>query len=111
MNEFEKLLQSKIGISRAVQELLGHYIMLERYFLSESVSKAVAMDTTVEGSLTSSVVDDVFFLVKKSIRLFPPYLIFRLHCNFIELYFILDEASPAVAWIAYVLLSITLAPS
>ena len=70
MNEFEKLLQSKIGISRAVQELLGHYIMLERYFLSESVSKAVAMDTTVEGSLTSSVVDDVFFLVKKSIRLF-----------------------------------------
>nr|CAG4636851.1 EOG090X02VY [Ceriodaphnia reticulata]SVE72827.1 EOG090X02VY [Ceriodaphnia reticulata] len=68
INEFEKLLQSKIGISRAVQELLGHYIMLERYFLSESVSKAVAMDTAVEGSLTSSVVDDVFFLVKKSIR-------------------------------------------
>jgi hypothetical protein len=70
MNEFEKLLQSKIGINRAVQELLGHYIMLERYFLSESVSKAVAMDTAVEGSLTSSVVDDVFFLVKKSIRYF-----------------------------------------
>nr|SVE74075.1 EOG090X02VY [Daphnia barbata] len=68
LNEFEKLLQSKSGINRAVQELLGHYIMLERYFLSESVSKAVAMDTAVEGSLTSSIVDDVFFLVKKSIR-------------------------------------------
>lgn len=69
MNEFEKLLQSKCGISRGVQELLGHYILLERYFLSESVSKAVAMNTTMEGSLTSSIVDDVFFLVKKSIRL------------------------------------------
>ncbi|XP_032781515.2 conserved oligomeric Golgi complex subunit 4 isoform X1 [Daphnia magna] len=68
MNEFEKLLQNKTGINRAVQELLGHYIMLERYFLVESVSKAVAMDTAVEGSLTSSIVDDVFFLVKKSIR-------------------------------------------
>nr|SVE80009.1 EOG090X02VY [Daphnia magna] len=68
MNEFEKLLQNKTGINRAVQELLGHYIMLERYFLVGSVSKAVAMDTAVEGSLTSSIVDDVFFLVKKSIR-------------------------------------------
>lgn len=68
MNQFEKLLYSKNGINRAVQELLGHYIMLERYFLAESVSKAVAMDTAVEGSLTSSIVDDVFFLVKKSIR-------------------------------------------
>nr|CAG4650816.1 EOG090X02VY [Simocephalus serrulatus]SVE94130.1 EOG090X02VY [Simocephalus serrulatus] len=68
MNEFEKLLQSKSSISRTVQELLGDYIMLERYFLSESVSKAVTMDTTMEGSLTSSIVDDVFFLVKKSIR-------------------------------------------
>ena len=68
VKEFEKLLLSKTGISRAMQELLGHYILLERYFLSESVSKAVAMDTTIEGSLTSSIVDDVFFLVKKSIR-------------------------------------------
>nr|CAG4641537.1 EOG090X02VY [Eurycercus lamellatus] len=69
MNQLEKLLLSKSGISRAVQELLGQYIMLERYFLSESVSKAVAMDTTLDAtSLTSSIVDDVFFLVKKSIR-------------------------------------------
>ena len=52
-----------------MQELLGQYIMLERYFLQEQVAKAVAMDTTLDPSaLTSSVVDDVFFLVKKSIR-------------------------------------------
>nr|CAG4649171.1 EOG090X02VY [Scapholeberis mucronata]SVE93508.1 EOG090X02VY [Scapholeberis mucronata] len=68
MNEFEKLLESKNGIRHGVQELLGHYIMLERFFLSESVSKAIVMDRAIENSLTSSVVDDVFFLVKKCIR-------------------------------------------
>ena len=68
MNQLEKLLQSKTSISSAIQEILGHYIMLERYFLSESVSKAVEMDVTSDSSLTSSIVDDVFFLVKKSIR-------------------------------------------
>ena len=68
MNQLEKLLQSKTSISSAIQEILGHYIMLERYFLSESVSKAVEMDVTADSSLTSSIVDDVFFLVKKSIR-------------------------------------------
>ena len=70
MKEFEKMLESKFGVKHGVQELLGNYIMLERYFLSESVSKAIAMDSPIDGSLTSSVVDDVFFLVKKSIRFF-----------------------------------------
>lgn len=69
MNQLEKLLQVKNGISHSMQELLGHYIMLEAYFLKESVSKAVSMDTVLEPTaLTSSIVDDVFFLVKKSIR-------------------------------------------
>ena len=68
-DQLEKMLSSKTGISRSIQELLGSYITLERYFLTESVSKAVAMDTTLDASaLTSSIVDDVFFLVKKSIR-------------------------------------------
>lgn len=75
MNQLEKLLQVKNGISHSMQELLGHYIMLEAYFLKESVSKAVSMDTVLEPTaLTSSIVDDVFFLVKKSIRF---HLIFK----------------------------------
>ena len=61
-------MHSKTSISSAIQDLLGQYISLERYFLSESVSKAVEMDVTPDSSLTSSIVDDVFFLVKKSIR-------------------------------------------
>lgn len=67
--EIEKLLMRETSLSHTMQELLGYYVIMERYFLAESVSKAVAMDTVVDASsLTSSVVDDVFFLVKKSIR-------------------------------------------
>jgi len=69
MNHLEKLLMTRNGISHSMQGLLGEYIMLEAYFLTESVSKAVAMDTVLDSTaLTSSIVDDVFFLVKKSIR-------------------------------------------
>lgn len=80
MNQMENLLQKKTGIGRAMQELLGKYIMLERYFLSEQVAKAVAMDSTLDSSaLTSSVVDDVFFLVKKSIRFVANSYLFNLN--------------------------------
>nr|CAG4651667.1 EOG090X02VY [Triops cancriformis] len=66
--EMEVLLQSKVGLSRAVQELMGQYILLEQYFMSETVAKAVELDTLMEDSLISSIVDDVFFIVKKCIR-------------------------------------------
>ena len=36
--------------------------------MTECISKAVRLDTLEEGSLTSSMVDDVFFIVKKCIR-------------------------------------------
>jgi hypothetical protein len=51
-----------------MQELLGNYLLLERYFMEESVKKAVAMDAVEEGSYTSSMVDDIFFIVRKCIR-------------------------------------------
>nr|CAG4643799.1 EOG090X02VY [Lepidurus arcticus] len=68
MAQLEVLLQSKVGLSRAVQELMGQYILLERYFMSETVAKAVELDSLMEDSLISSIVDDVFFIVKKCIR-------------------------------------------
>ena len=84
MTRLEKLLQVKNGISHSMQELLGQYIMLEAYFLRESVSKAVDMDTILEPTaLTSSIVDDVFFLVKKSIR-FHLALDYLLICRLIN---------------------------
>ncbi|XP_072403727.1 conserved oligomeric Golgi complex subunit 4 isoform X2 [Chiloscyllium punctatum] len=54
-------------LSRNMQELIGYYITMEEYFMREMVNKAVAMDVCEKGQLTSSMVDDVFFIVKKSI--------------------------------------------
>lgn len=39
-----------------------------RYFIEESVIKAIALDTHETGQLNSSMVDDVFFILRKSIR-------------------------------------------
>lgn len=51
-----------------MQELLGAYLALERYFLEESVNKAIGMDVLDQEQQTSSMVDDVFFIVKKCVR-------------------------------------------
>lgn len=51
-----------------MQELLGTYLALERYFLEESVNKALGMDTLEPDQQTSSMVDDVFFIVQKCVR-------------------------------------------
>ncbi len=64
----DALLAAPNGISRSVQELLGHYVALENYFLRESVQKAAALDAPADDAgLTGSVVDEVFFLVKMSV--------------------------------------------
>nr|CAD7453185.1 unnamed protein product [Timema tahoe] len=67
VTELETTLQGS-ELCHRMQELLSHYFLLERYFMEGSVRKAVDMDSLEEGSLTSSMVDDVFFIVRKSIR-------------------------------------------
>ncbi|XP_059366242.1 conserved oligomeric Golgi complex subunit 4-like [Carassius carassius] len=62
----EQLLKN-CQLSRAMQELIGYYIPMEEYYMRESVNKAVAMDTAEVGQLSSSMVDDVFYIVKKCI--------------------------------------------
>lgn len=86
-------------LCRGVQELTGRYLEFERYYMEESIKKAVLMDAIVDdddggpgdrdggpgssgpgpagregraddgqaGPLTSSVVDDVFFIVRKCV--------------------------------------------
>ncbi|CAG2061230.1 unnamed protein product [Timema podura] len=66
VTELETTLQGS-ELCHRMQELLSHYFLLERYFMEGSVRKAVDMDSLEEGSLTSSMVDDVFFIVRKSI--------------------------------------------
>ncbi|XP_067651434.1 conserved oligomeric Golgi complex subunit 4-like [Haliotis asinina] len=59
---------SSCDLSRLMQELIGSYIMMEEYFMREMMLKAVNMDTLEDGAQTSSMVDDAFFIVKKSVR-------------------------------------------
>lgn len=66
-----KLFEDALGksdLSRKMQELLGVYLLFESYFMEESVLKAIALDTFETGQQCSSMVDDVFFIIKKSIR-------------------------------------------
>lgn len=51
-----------------MQELLGTYLSLERYFMEESVNKAIGMDALEPDQRSSSMVDDAFFIVKKCIK-------------------------------------------
>jgi hypothetical protein len=51
-----------------IQELIGQYSILENYFMTENIYKAIQMDDIKKNSLTSSVVDDVFFIIKKCIK-------------------------------------------
>lgn len=65
--KLEKLVTT-CGLSRRMQELLNQYVAMEEYFMHESVLKAIKMDTLEDVNLTSSMVDDVFFVVQKCIR-------------------------------------------
>uniref|UniRef100_A0AC35G8L6 Conserved oligomeric Golgi complex subunit 4 n=1 Tax=Panagrolaimus sp. PS1159 TaxID=55785 RepID=A0AC35G8L6_9BILA len=58
--------RSKLGMR--MQEILGNYVMMEQYYMLESVSKALEMEDSEENSLTTSILDDVFFIVRKCIR-------------------------------------------
>ena len=59
---------TKSQLSTQMQDLLGTYLLFERYFMEESVIKGIALDAYETGQLTSSMVDDIFFIVRKCIR-------------------------------------------
>ncbi|KAL0894360.1 hypothetical protein ABMA27_012984 [Loxostege sticticalis] len=63
----EKII-AECDLMRAAQDLLGHYLALERYFLEENVNKALKMATPQTGATQSSLVDDIFFIARKAIR-------------------------------------------
>uniref|UniRef100_A0A5S6PZH5 Conserved oligomeric Golgi complex subunit 4 n=1 Tax=Trichuris muris TaxID=70415 RepID=A0A5S6PZH5_TRIMR len=55
-------------LCRKVQELLGLYILMEEYYMRESILKALRLEYRDDDALCSSIVDDVFFIVRKCIR-------------------------------------------
>ena len=66
-NDFELVIKNS-ELACSMQELLGAYLALERYFMEESVKKAIGMDALDQDQQTSSMVDDSFFIVKSCIR-------------------------------------------
>ncbi|XP_067617245.1 conserved oligomeric Golgi complex subunit 4 [Eurosta solidaginis] len=73
-NEKERQIQrlqsllNNSDLSRQMQELLSTYILFERHFIEESIHKAIALDTFEGGQQCSSMVDDVFYILRKCIR-------------------------------------------
>uniref|UniRef100_A0A8D7ZZH9 Conserved oligomeric Golgi complex subunit 4 n=1 Tax=Culex pipiens TaxID=7175 RepID=A0A8D7ZZH9_CULPI len=67
LNELNEILQ-KSRLSTQMQEVLGTYLLFERYFMEESVLKAIALDNLEQGQQCSSMLDDVFFIIRKCIR-------------------------------------------
>ena len=60
---------SQSGLCTAMHDLLADYILLEDYFMSRNIQKAMDGDSvSAPQQLTSMMLDDVFFLLKKCIQ-------------------------------------------
>ncbi|CAK0785054.1 hypothetical protein CVIRNUC_008259 [Coccomyxa viridis] len=53
------------AFNMAVRELVSYYMALEEFYLEENVEKAIAIDEWSPDALTTSMVDDVFFVLQK----------------------------------------------
>ncbi|CAL5229024.1 g12271 [Coccomyxa viridis] len=53
------------AFNMAVRELVSYYMALEEFYLEENVEKAIAIDEWSPDALTTSMVDDVFFILQK----------------------------------------------
>jgi hypothetical protein len=50
------------------KDLTGFYVILEEFFMVENIRKAIRIDEPVPDGLTTSMVDDVFFLLQSCCR-------------------------------------------
>ncbi|KPI98459.1 Conserved oligomeric Golgi complex subunit 4 [Papilio xuthus] len=76
MESVEKLI-AESDTTRTAQDILSHYLELERFFLEESVSKALRLSSAQAAlaaqaaggqAAPANLVDDVFFIARKVIR-------------------------------------------
>lgn len=56
------------SFSKVVQDVTGFYVILEGFFMVENVRKAISIDEHVPDSLTTSMVDDVFYVLQSCLR-------------------------------------------
>ena len=67
LQDFHVWIQSS-ELSRSVQEVIGYYIVVEEFYMRESISKAIQLDIFEEGGFTSSMTDDIFFILRQCIK-------------------------------------------
>ncbi|KAG7558000.1 Pentatricopeptide repeat [Arabidopsis suecica] len=53
---------------KVIQDVTGFYVILEGFFMVENVRKAIRIDEHVPDSLTTSMVDDVFYVLQSCLR-------------------------------------------
>ncbi|XP_057464024.1 conserved oligomeric Golgi complex subunit 4-like [Actinidia eriantha] len=56
------------NFSKVVQDITGYYVILEGFFMMENVRKAITIDEHVPDSLSTSMVDDVFYVLQSCCR-------------------------------------------
>ncbi|XP_071736060.1 conserved oligomeric Golgi complex subunit 4-like [Rutidosis leptorrhynchoides] len=56
------------NFSKVVQDITSYYVILEGFFMVENVRKAIKIDEHVPDSLTTSMVDDVFYVLQSCCR-------------------------------------------
>ncbi|CAI8615801.1 unnamed protein product [Vicia faba] len=56
------------SFSKVAQDLTGFYVILEGFFMVENVRKAIMIDEHDPDSLTTSMVDDVFYVLQSCLR-------------------------------------------
>lgn len=56
------------NFSKVSQDTTGYYVILEGFFMVENVRKAIQIDEYVPDSLTTSMVDDVFYVLQSCCR-------------------------------------------
>ncbi|KAK2649949.1 hypothetical protein Ddye_017438 [Dipteronia dyeriana] len=56
------------SFSKVAQDITGFYVILEGFFMVENVRKAIRIDEHVPDSLTTSMVDDVFYVLQSCLR-------------------------------------------
>lgn len=68
MSSIYNLMYVECELNHLIQEVGGIYVMLEQYYLNESAKKAIHMDqidVELTSCFVSSMVDDIFFIIKK----------------------------------------------
>jgi hypothetical protein len=62
------IVEPPMAVRKSLFEMVTFFITMQDYYMKQSVQKALLMDQKETDSLTSSCVDDVFFILKSSAR-------------------------------------------